>query len=248
MEFSLNLKNPPIKEAILNIQVESPAELKVETLAKCRPQALKRQYPNQSNTQEFTSEFGLGANVKSSASTQHKGYVFGSRDEKQAYQVSASGFTFNRLARYPGWATFYSEAKKLWDMYCSVVNPASISRVSLRYINRFDIPLASVELEEHFRTFPVVPHKLPQTMVGFFFRYNLMVEEIQSVATITLVPDAPAQEGHSSIILDIDLFRQAELPEPGDSEGLARVFESMKPWKNKIFSDCLTESTLKRCS
>jgi uncharacterized protein (TIGR04255 family) len=168
------------------------------------------------------------------------GYVFLSPDKKQLFQAKRTGFTFNRLAPYPGWDAFFTEAKRLWEEYRKVARPRGYKRIALRYIDRFDFPLSTVQLETYFRTYPEVSRELPQLIAGFFFQLNLPIDEIQAVAAITQTMVEPTTPGHSSVILDIDLYRTEALPSGNE---LWPLFETLRIWKNKIFEASITEST-----
>lgn len=229
--------HPPIVEALLDIQVDLPGDFALDTLLKCQ-QKVKKDYPDRKSAQDVTGEISVGQKVSASASTEPTGYVFASPDKKQLFQAKRTGFTFNRLAPYPGWDVFFAEAKRLWEEYHRVTHPRGYKRVALRYIDRFDFPFPEVMLETYFRTYPEVSRDLPQVMAGFFFQFNLPLPEISSIATITQTSVPPPTPEQSSIILDIDLYRTESLP-PGNE--LWPLFETLRVWKNKVFEACITD-------
>ncbi len=228
---------PPLVEALLDIQVDL-GEMPTESLLRC-PNKVKKDYPGVKKAQQNTVEFSFGKKVSSSASSESTGYVFASPDKKQLFQAKRSGFTFNRLEPYLGWDAFIAEAKRLWPEYCKITKPPTWNRLALRYINRFDIPLPVINLETYFRTYPEVSRDLPQFMQGFFFQFNLPIEEIGSMATITQTGvSEPTKPDCTSIILDIDLYRIESLPAENEPWPL---FETLRIWKNKIFESCITD-------
>ena len=228
----------PIVEALLDIQVDLPGDFALDTLLKCQ-QKVKKDYPDRKAAQDVTGEISVGRKVSATATSESTGYVFISPDKKQLFQAKRTGFTFNRLAPYPGWDAFFAEAAKLWEEYRKVSHPRGYKRIALRYIDRFDFPSPTVQLETYFRTYPEVSRDLPQLMAGFFFQFNLPIDAIRSVATITQTAVEPLNPGYSSVILDIDLFRTEALPAGNE---LLPLFETLRTWKNTIFESCITDS------
>jgi uncharacterized protein (TIGR04255 family) len=228
---------PPIVEAILDIQVDLPGDFETDSLLKCQG-GVKGDYPAKSKAQNITGEVSIGQKLSTSASAEAVGFIFRSADGTRMFQAKRQGFTFNWLAPYPGWDTFFPEAKRLWEEYRRVTRPRGYKRAALRYINRFDFPVQMLLLEDYFRTYPEVSHDLPQVMDGFFYQFNLPISDIEAAATITQTMVTPREPGHTSVILDIDLFRTGSLP-PGNE--LWPLFETLRVWKNKIFEACLTD-------
>jgi uncharacterized protein (TIGR04255 family) len=229
----------PIVEALLDIEVELTVDFAVDTLTKCQ-KWVKNDYPDRKRTQHVTGQISVGQKLSTSASTESAGYVFTSSDKTQIFQAKRTGFTFNRLAPYPGWDAFFAEAKRLWEVYRKVARPLGYKRVALRYIDRFDFPTPTVNMETYFRTYPEVSRDLPQMMAGFFLQFNIPIDDIQSVATVTQTATQPPTPEHSSIILDIDLSRAEALPRGNE---LWPLFETLRMWKNRIFEACITDST-----
>jgi uncharacterized protein (TIGR04255 family) len=197
---------PPIAEALLDIQVKLDSGFSVEKLKKCHA-AVNRDYPRVDQRNLGTFRATMGAEVSSTASLKQMGFIFTSEDKSQLFQARLDGFTFNRLAPYPGWPTFVAEAQRLWDVYRQVADPQEYLRIALRTINRVDFPLSAVRLEDYFRTYPEVSPELPQFMNGFFFEFNLPLLGKELAANITQTSLPPTAPGQTSIVLDIDLFR-----------------------------------------
>lgn len=228
---------PPIVEALLDIQVELPGDFRLDKLLKCQ-QKVKSDYPEMKLKHQNAVRASFGQEVTSSASSRHSGYAFISPDKKQLFQARQDGFTFNRLAPYPGWAEFIAEAQRLWEVYRQIAHPQGYKRVAVRTINKFDFPSPVVRMETFFRTFPELSGDLPQLMEGFFFQFNLPLPEVEAVASITETMIDPPAPGQSSVILDIDLFRIEKLPSGPE---LWPLFERLRIWKNKVFEASITD-------
>ncbi|MBV8721900.1 MAG: TIGR04255 family protein, partial [Candidatus Eremiobacteraeota bacterium] len=60
---------------------------------------------------------------------------------------------------YESWELFRNEAKRLFEICCEVLSIKEVTRVSVRFINRFDLPGNSINLSEYFTVFPYVSSK-----------------------------------------------------------------------------------------
>lgn len=230
---------PPIVEAVLDVQVELPAGTSLSDLQRCQ-RKVKKNYPSQKTVQHFSGEFTLGTSVTTSTSSEVTGYVFSSSDGTQLFQAKRTGYTHNQLAPYLGWDKFVGEAKRLWEEYRRILQPKRITRLALRFINRFDFSFTPVNLETYFRTYLEVSRDLPQNLGGFFIQFFLPIPEIRSTAGITKTHIESGEPGGTSILLDLDLFRTEGIPSNGD---FWPIFDELRLWKNKVFEASITEDT-----
>ena len=230
----------PITEAILDIQVDVPAGLTPLALGGCQD-PVRHDYPTKRELKAAYAQFEMGAKVAASATSQDLGFAFVSADGQQLFQVRTTGFTANRLAPYTHWEAFSREARKLWNVYRDTAKPLRITRIALRYINRFDIHVSPLELKDYFNTSPEVAGGLPQSMAGFFMQVLLPLEDVKASVNIIETIVEPLKTGAVSIILDLDLFRVVELPE--SEQELWNMFELLRVKKNTVFNSCITERT-----
>jgi uncharacterized protein (TIGR04255 family) len=122
-----------------------------------------------------------------------------------------------------------------------LANPAAITRLAVRYINRLDIPLPVSDLNNYLRTFPEVSSDLPQGLSGYFMQLQIPQEKLATMLVLNqaLVP-SPTPD-FISILLDLDLFLERDIPKDGIE--LWEVVEQMHEQKNKAFEACITEHT-----
>jgi uncharacterized protein (TIGR04255 family) len=238
METGTKYSRAPIREAILDIKVELPDRFPLDKLRKCQRQVAK-DYPECASLQEHHGRIEMGQKATASVSSAPSGYVFKSADEKQLFQAQFSGFTFNRLAPYPGWESFFGEAKRLWDVYRGTTRPRRYTRVGMRFINQINLPLPVDDLKTYFRTTPEVAPELPQTMTEYFFRVVLPLEDIRGYVIISQTTAPPPDEKHVSIILDIDVIRPDDIP----GEELLPFVQTLRAKKNQVFEWCITDRT-----
>ena len=104
----------PIKEAIIDIQIESPSL----TLTNFEKVEIS---PPVGYAERRTVMMGQlrgqleGGILTATAKQDQMGYAFVGGEGKHVVQFRVNGFTFSRLAPYQTWEQFRSEAKTLWE-------------------------------------------------------------------------------------------------------------------------------------
>lgn len=232
----------PIAEAIIDVTVEPAPGVTAADLA-----GLLEQDESLLTGQDkliFATgqvEFRPGVPAKASASEEEHGFKFSSEDGKNICQARLSGYGFSRLAPYENWEQFCEQAVRLWRRYRLVAKPTKVLRLAVRYINRIDIPADTVDMKEYFLTSPEVSPRLPQQMAGFFMQIRLPQEDIAAMLVLnqTIVP--PRQPESTSIVLDLDLFRDLDVPQ--DDDAMWSYFEVLHARKNEVFEACITDRT-----
>lgn len=238
-------KNPPIQEALLDIQVALPGDVTVETLKNFHA-GLEARFPEKKERISWQQGFqvsGAGDAHSVSSSRSLDGYLFVSNAEGKIVQARRDGFTFNKLRPYSNWETFSAEAKELWQGYVAVARPASVRRVALRYLNRIALPLPLRDLREYCLLFPDLPTALPQGISEFFLRVALPVAETPCLSTVTLTFE-PAMPGATALNL---IFDNEAAYFPGslnvDTEAIWSKLAQLRDLKNRVFDASLTEKT-----
>jgi uncharacterized protein (TIGR04255 family) len=230
--------NAPITEAIIDLRVKPREGLTMQIVESVRD-GEEAAYPEVRKLNIARGELEIGERVAASAVQQQVGISNISPDKKQVFQSRTDGFTFSRLAPYETWDPFRNEARRLWTLYRERVRPTEVCRLAVRYVNRFDLPGTRVELKDYFRTTPEISSDLPQVMNGFFFRVVLPQEDLNGQVLIneTIIP--PAKPDVLSVVLDIDLFRDIEVP--NDEESIWGFFEKLRARKDEILEACITD-------
>jgi uncharacterized protein (TIGR04255 family) len=231
---------PPIQEAVLDIGVEFDTPPAMDLLNKVHDPERER-YPKQNERIFVHGEISAGARLSAVAQQGILGFMFVAEDGKQMFQSRMNGFTLNRLAPYDRWETFSEEARRLWIIYKTVVNPTRINRLALRYINRFDFPEPVARITDYFTTAPVVSQDLPQEPLQYFLQLQLFLAEIETRLTINQAIVPPVIPGNLSIVMDIEASRQKSVPQQEDE--IWNFFDNLRSVKNQVFNGSLTEKT-----
>lgn len=236
-------KNPPIQEALLDIQVALPGNVTVETLKNFQA-GLETRFPERKERISWQQGFqisGAGDSHAVSSSRSVDGYLFTCNAEGKVVQVRRDGFTFNKLRPYSDWDTFSAEAKELWQRYVVLARPASIQRVALRYLNRIALPLPLRDLREYCLLFPDLPPALPQGISEFFLRVTLPVSETPCLSTVTLTFE-PARPG--ATVLNLIFDNEAAYFHGSlnlDTDAVWSKLARLRDLKNEVFDASFTE-------
>ncbi|HEY9871927.1 MAG TPA: TIGR04255 family protein [Candidatus Obscuribacterales bacterium] len=239
MPSSKHYSRAPITEALIDLRAELPDGVTLATLIDVHS-IIKADYPMRQELMIFQGKMVAGASVGATASQTQTGYGFSSSDRKQTFQARLDGFTFSRLAPYDRWETFRGEAQRLWSIYQSATNPKRISRVALRYINRLDLPFPFEDFKDYLRTVPEVSPDLPQGLSGYFMQLQIPQDDLRAMLVLNQAIIPPPSPDVVSVLLDIDLGREIELP---DTEAAWDVLEQLHTRTDQVFEACITDLT-----
>lgn len=236
------LKNAPITEALIDIRVKLPEGANVEALDTVYT-SISDQYPNRQVRRKFESKVELkGEAALHTPVTQGiLGYIYTSTDKKQIAQFRQDGFTFNRLKPYESWEQLRDEAYRLWLKYIDIAQPEFVTRVALRYINHLNVPITFKDFKEYLSAPPIVPEQLPQGVSSFLTRVALEEPELAVTAIITQALEPITDPKFATIILDIDVFKQAQFNVTNTA--VWETLEKFRDFKDKIFFESITDKT-----
>lgn len=237
-----HLDRAPITEAILDIKVESSANVEAtEAFAKkvvgSHPEASPL-FAVEAFVQVTPGQSGMAGSQSSPV-----GRICWNAAKTRAVQARINGFTVNHVKRYESWEVLRAEGRRFWDEYVQIVNPKKVTRLALRYINRLTLPEGE-DLAQYMLTRPEIGPSLPGGMRTFFMRLEVpFTPNRMAVITQTVVPrEAPAHE--RGLILDIDAVAAKEF-EPGDPE-IWDELDQLRDIKNRCFFGSLQDQTWRR--
>jgi uncharacterized protein (TIGR04255 family) len=233
--------NAPITEALLDIRATLRKGVTLDTLATFQA-GIEGRYPSRKERRAWEGMVQLGpagaVEMRQKASGPD-GFLFTSADGRQIVQARLDGFTFNRLRPYVAWEALREEAREHWERFRTIAGPEGVSRIALRYINRFDIPVTATDFKQYIRTAPEVAPGLPQGLAAFLMRLVVPMERFGSTAIITETMEAPKGD-RFPFILDIDV--SIERPFSPDDGAMWEAFERLRECKNAVFFESVTDS------
>jgi uncharacterized protein (TIGR04255 family) len=237
-------KRPPVGEALIDIRVDPLPPDYLQRLDKLHDK-VSRDYPTKKVRHSFEGSIQIegGTVVTSPVTSGPFGYWFESKDNKKIIQVRLDGFTYNSIKAdpyeaWPGWNTMRNEAMQAWKLYAETLSLVELTRFAVRYINRIVIPGSSVELYDYFTVTPRIPSDFPyQDMLNFSSSVTISIPDHKALAIVKQAPALNPHPGTTSIILDIDVFRNErvrlnEFP-------LWETLDKLRDLKNKIFETSL---------
>jgi len=238
--------NPPIIEALLDLQVILPKTIDIDNL-KSFQDNISDQFPGVGIKKKWEGKVelklkeGKAPEISAPAGNQ-TGWFFTSSDKKRVVQARLDGFTYSKLKPYDKWDKLKSEAEELWESYCEIAEPLEVKRVALRYINQIELPLPFSDFKEYLLTTPEIAPNIPQELVGYLMRLVIPHKNKLDIAIVIQEMKPISENGNLlPIIFDIDVFRNIKL-DPQDSQ-IWEILEELREFKNDIFFNSITSKT-----
>jgi len=239
-----NYKKPPVREALIDIRVDRLPATTLPELERLH-ERLRQSYPEKRTTYAFEGRFEMQESSITTSQKSHgpSGYHFVSSDGKRIIQFRLDGFTFNQLKPDPdeswvGWANLRKEAAAAWEIYVKVAKPSEVSRLAVRYINQIVIRSVRIDLDDYFTSGPQIPKDFPyQNLDAFISRVSIPIPDKNAAVTITHVPDPGRFPNSTTVILDIEVFRNQKMPL--DNSMIWDTLDEFRDIKNNVFEASL---------
>jgi len=167
------------------------------------------------------------------------GVQFISKDKKKNLVIGKDRFTYEMHGNYPGWETFSDEAKKHWEQFQNELGGIQLIGLSLRYINRINLPDDFNDISEYFTTF--IQSSSGKHMINNFqLKYTSNEPENHLTIHIGHVLEPPI-EGNFPYLFDIDVIYSSDIK--NEPKSIWEIFNILRLKKNYIFNDGLTEKS-----
>ena len=239
------LERPPILEAVLDIRFRARTELEVGELFALR-EVLSETFPTSEEMKQMGAKIlfeRTGARTETEEPRQI-GVLFKSKDEKLIFQARVDGITLSRLAPYRSFDELEPLLRSCWGAYVRAARPEAATRIAVRYINRFEVPI-DTNLTD-WLTRPPQP-AVPWVRMGSFVHRDLWRAEDEEYAVGLVTALEPGLNGRSSqLIVDIDAFSEVRpisisADDPEASLPMVRErFSALRSIKNHFFFSLLT--------
>lgn len=244
------LAKPPVVTAIFQFKFESDF-FRLEDFLQF-DKTLRRDFPNRNENIESSisippsTRIPLGkAQVSGVTDTKRVGYVYFTNDQKEKLALTSTDITYSTERPYEGWDTCKDFVLKTLLTLSPILEPVTISRSSIRFINQFNF----TEFDDptlYFNTLvtsSVENGSLPFPLLKYGFKLTFDIEEgIYSIVN----QSAERLPEKFSYIFDIDVLNRNNY-----LFGIATisdVLERLRDIKNEIFFGNVTEKTLELCN
>jgi uncharacterized protein (TIGR04255 family) len=241
------LKNPPIIEALIDIDCDMPPGREIAALQGPAHERFRDRYPKVRTSLVQEHQLETKADELPRASIRHaiRGFQFLQEDEKQLVQVRTHGFSFNRLAPYSSLDDYLPEVERTWRLFLEVAAPVQVRLIRLRYINRILLPMVDQrisKLEDYLKICPRLPDEERLTFIGFLDQHAALEKETGNQVNIVLTAQR-GEEGMLPIVFDIEGFHPEAL-DPKDWRSIMARVASLRSLNNRVFRNTLTEQCL----
>ena len=245
-EPALTLRNPPIVEAVVDIECDFKPGQNFNALEESARQRFGDHYPKfrPQFLQELQIEMKGNESLTHSKRQRIQAFQCLKDDEKQLVQVRSTGYSFNRLAPYTSFDDYLPEIRRTWVLYREIASPIQIKVVRVRYINRIRLPFTDgrVEIDEYFRIGPRLPDEERLTMVGFLNQYVAVEADTGHQVTTVLTAQQPDKD---CVPIIFDNTAAAMSPvDPEDWERLEATLGALRALKNRVFRNTLSDKCL----
>lgn len=224
----------PIMEAIIDFRVVASEGITLENLSAIK-EALRVGFPEQHDLLE--GELKLDAVPQSTV--KNIGFRLVDDTNRKVLQITMEGFTFSHLPPYHSWDALRDETQELWETYKTICRVSAVSRIGIRYINRFDFP-ATHRINAYLLLSPSIPQYRNRELGGLFMQLQIPQPDIESMLVINQGLVEPPDPDTMSMILDLDLFRQSAWNVQDDT-GMWKFLETLRDRKNEVFEASITQ-------
>ena len=196
-------KNPPLIEALCGIQFEPDAswDLAIPGLVY---EEVKKDFPKRRPVKVI--EGNLTADqegVKQQMRTTER-IQFLRDDRKVLIQVGPNFLSVNHLKPYSTWVEFLPLIQQGFDVYRRIAKPKGIQNIGLRYINRIEIPVQEIKIEDYLQFYPFLGKQLPQEHGPFIAGIQLSHQNSRDILKMELANAEVDRPGLIAMILDLD--------------------------------------------
>ena len=230
--------NPPIVEAIFDVQMELPQNVGIAEL-EAFGKTFASAYPEKKARRKFASKVEI-KNEEPSAEAFNlgiAGILNWSSNHTQALQVRLDGFSFSRLKPYETWDVHFTEFLKYLKLYCEHIFPLQIKRVATRFVNVIELPREHVNWGKYFVNAARTPI-CNALVTNFFDRVEFTFPSSSMKGSVTHAIMQSNDPLKLPVVLDIETF--VEMNAKPDLEMIRSLFQNLRVAKNQIFQESLT--------
>jgi len=119
-------------------------------------------------------------------------------------QLSENIFTVNLLPQYPGWEQMSRDVLEAWKRAGEIIEPAGITRIGLRYINRIERTRPDEPPGDWLAASDYIPTSALETLPGFLSRLEVRPDPHSRLIVTLGESRSEADQMPNAIVFDID--------------------------------------------
>lgn len=243
------LANPPIREAIVDINCSMPSGFDLEALKSKAEESLAGvSYPKMRTRVLHGHTFSpsVDGNLQVGPERSHlEALQFLRDDERQLVQFRKGGFSFNRLAPYEGMSAYLPDLERTWGLFCDIAQPELVVNVALRMVNRIVLPsngATCINIDEYLINGPRLPSGVDLIFNGFLNQHSAEEAGTGNIVQTT-ISTQPVEDGGLPLIFDVSVRSQSPIQSLQWFD-IEPVILTLRELKNKVFKNTLTEKCL----
>jgi uncharacterized protein (TIGR04255 family) len=201
-------RNPPIQEALCEIQFSSNADWD-PTIPGRLYERLRDSYSG-APRQQLEGGFQLAGDPSSASLRWQPGppkVQFVTPEGDRLLSVGSNVLSVHILYPYRGWEEFRPRIEAALSAYEAIASPDGIRRIGVRYINRIIVKEDRLHLGDFFTTPPELPDELDVNITTFLLRIEAAYTD-EPIRLIQTYASAEAEAGSAGFILDLDVIRE----------------------------------------
>ncbi len=232
----------PAVEVIYSIRAALPESIDIQRFM----DAVKQHFPKEfAEFQEFkTVQAAVMLKQDGSADSQLRtdaaGYRCVNADKTFMAHYLLQGLTLNYLRPYAGYEQAMEQLKRHWAVYRDVVGDVPITALSMRYIDRIDIPrpeTGTLDLDTYFTIVSKIPAGLSAHHCYQQYWLNDPSSDIRARVIWSSLENLP---GHFSFALDTEaVLDPANI---ADADEAWKRFDDLHAWCTHVFDHSTTDT------
>jgi uncharacterized protein (TIGR04255 family) len=238
-------RKPPITEAVIELRfAEAASDRDLEEANR----AFRSDYAREdrvANVEEIEvnmkSEYPGGPPKPNFGSKVQVGYKRSNPDSTEILLFYPRSIVISQLAPYPGWEAFLGRFNRDFAKAKAKLGFRSMNRLGVRFINRLDVPMRADGLvyEEEYVSLRIAAPDMLGPFLASALQAKFQATDIGCTINLNAgILDSPLA-GHISILLDIDVSRERNVPSKDDE--MLDLLDKIRVRKNEVFEACVTD-------
>ncbi len=239
------IEKAPLILSIAEVRYSLPADFDFGVISKTE-QLFSEKYPKSDKiiSGEFLLNNPLGfeptVTVRNRAMD---GMKFITENKHQNFTLTKTSLNFQQQYPYLGWDVFFEELKFVYQGFLKFFSKATLSGISLRFINKIEIPAPVTNPLDYFNVAIQGTEEAMSLPIAFFsLRYNTAIPEEKMHAIVNHSLE-PHDDRSFPFMLDIDVHYTESIS--AIDQIIWEKFTQLRQYKNKIFNSLITEKTEK---
>jgi uncharacterized protein (TIGR04255 family) len=234
-------RKAPAVEVIYNIRTALPEPVDVERFRDAVKEAFPEIFADHQVFNAVQGAFTVKADgtADSQVRMDVAGYRFLTADKTFVAHYLMQGLVLNYLPPYPGFDVAMERLKAHWAVYKEAVGEVPMSALSMRYIDRIDIPVpanGTLDLNEYF---PIAGRMPDGLSAHHCYQQHWLNDPTSDIRARVIWSSLENKPGHFSFALDTEaILDPANITEP---EQAWQRFNDLHAWCWHVFDHSLTD-------